>query len=418
VGYNPRVAIAILGAGLQGACIALELAHRGVPVDLVDQDALPLNRASLRNEGKVHLGFVYAKDESLRTARLMVRGALAFRRLLARWTRGDLERLTLSAPFRYLVPHDSALSPDALAAHYAAVERLYDEGRRDGGDYLGGAPDPVWRRLGPAEIGPFAATEGLQAGFSTAEASVDLRVTAAALRCALASTPSVRLHLGRRVRAVTRGAAGFRVEGEALDGASWRLDAEQVVNALWDGRLVIDRGLGLEPPRPWVHRLKYRVMVTLPEALRGMPSLSFVLGAYGDVGVYGDGEGYVSWYPECLRGWSRELAPPAAWTPACTGRLEAAEQAEVGRRVLAAFDALVPGLARARIRAVDAGVIFSWGESDITDPGSALHRRDDTGVTSRDGYHSVNTGKLTTAPLFAVETADRVEGRAPTSRGA
>ena len=53
--------IAVLGAGLQGACIALELARRGHEVDLIDQDVQPLNRASLRNEGKIHLGFVYAR---------------------------------------------------------------------------------------------------------------------------------------------------------------------------------------------------------------------------------------------------------------------------------------------------------------------------------------------------------------------
>jgi glycine/D-amino acid oxidase-like deaminating enzyme len=412
------VAIAILGAGLQGTCIALELARRGHAVDLVDQDTLALNRASLRNEGKVHLGFVYAKDESLRTARLMVRGALAFRRLLARWTDGALERLSTSSAFHYLVPHDSALAPAALASHYAAVARLYDEARHDGGDYLGVAPDAIWRPLRHAEIAPFAAAGRLKAGFATVEASIDLSQTVGALRGALATAPRIRLHLGRRVRAVTRGPWGFRVEGEPADGTSWRLDAEQVVNALWDGRLVIDRGLGLEPPRPWVHRLKYRVMVRLPDPLRDLPSMSFVLGPYGDVGVYPGGEGYVSWYPECLRGWSRELAPPADWTAACTGGVGADEQAHIGRRVLDAFDALVPGLAQARIRTVDAGVIFSWGETDITDPGSALHRRDDTGVVTVDGYHSVNTGKLTTAPLFAVETADRVEGRTSAPPGA
>ena len=106
----------------------------------------------------------------------------------------------------------------------------------------------------------------------------------------------------------------------------------------------------------------------------------------------------------------RDCAAPD-WAAACTGRLPRAEQQALGRRVLAAFDRLVPGLAQAEVRTVDAGVIFSWGHTDITDPASVLHRRDETGVTSVDGYHSVNTGKLTTAPLFAMDTADRVAGR-------
>lgn len=405
------MSIAILGAGLQGTCIALELGRRGFDVELLDQDPLPLNRASLRNEGKVHLGFIYAKDRSLRTAQLMMRGALTFRRLLSEWTNGALERLSVSAPFHYLVPHDSAVPPRELAAHYAAVERLYHDGQRAGGDYLGTKPTPLWRPLERPEYARFTDLERVGAGFATGEVSVDLRETVAALRCALARHPRIRLRMGHRVREVARTPAGFEVKGSAADGAAWTLACAQVVNALWEGRLTIDRGLGLLPPRPWVHRLKYRVMVKLPDGLRGMPSLSFVLGAYGDVATYDDGEVYVSWYPECLRGWSGEVEPPSGWAIACTGRLPTAEQAAIGRRVLDAFDPLVPGLARASVRTVDAGVIFSWGDTDITDPASALHRRDDTGVRSVDGYHSVNTGKLTTAPLFALDAADRVEGR-------
>ena len=407
------MAIAVLGAGLQGACIALELARRGFDVDLLDQDRQPLNRASLRNEGKIHLGFVYAKDRSLRTARLMMRGALTFRRLVSGWTDGALARPLVSAPFQYLVPHDSAQPPPALAAHYADVGRLYEAGVRAGGDYLGTTPAPLWRPLSPREYSGFVAIERLAGGFATGEVSVDLRETAAALRRALAAHPRIRLRLGQRVRAVSRTPAGFLVEGHDPDGVAWRLLCNQVVNALWEGRLAIDRGLGLLATRPWVHRLKYRVMVELPDTLRGLPSMSFVLGAYGDIATYGDGEAYVSWYPECLRGWSREIEPPPDWAVACVGGLPVAEQLAIGRRVLDAFDGLVPGLARARIQTVDAGVIFSWGDTDITDPDSALHRRDDTGVESADGYHSVNTGKLTTAPLFALDAADRVEGRSP-----
>ncbi|HET6367708.1 MAG TPA: FAD-dependent oxidoreductase [Pseudomonadales bacterium] len=403
--------IAVLGAGMQGTCIALELARRGFDVDLLDQDFEPLNRASLRNEGKIHLGFVYARDATLRTARLMIEGALAYRRLLSDWTAGALDHPVLSEPFTYLVPEDSALPPAKLAAHYAAVERLYEDGVRAGGDYLGLAPDRLWRPLDRGDYSAFAAAEHVQAGFATAEVSVDLRETAAVLRRVLSAHSRIRLLLGKRVRQVVRTRAGFRVEGDAAEAEHWSLDCDQVVNALWDGRLNIDRGLGLLPTRPWVHRLKYRVMVARPDRLRRMPSLSFVLGPYGDVAAYPGGEAYVSWYPECLRGWSTEVEPPVDWAAACTGRLPPGEQLAIGRRVLDAFDRLVPGLAGADVRTVDAGVIFSWGQTDITDPASVLHRRDETGVESADGYHSVNTGKLTTAPLFAVDAADRVAGR-------
>ena len=77
--------ILVLGAGLQGTGVALELARRRIPVTLVDQDPRPLNRASLRNEGKIHLGFIYANDRSLGTAFLQLEGALRFRGIVESW---------------------------------------------------------------------------------------------------------------------------------------------------------------------------------------------------------------------------------------------------------------------------------------------------------------------------------------------
>ena len=53
-------------------------------------------------------------------------------------------------------------------------------------------------------------------------------------------------------------------------------------------------------------------------------------------------------------------------------------------------------------------MIFAWGETDIDDPGSELHERHDIGTSSRDGYHSIDTGKLTMAPVFGRAAAERV----------
>jgi hypothetical protein len=214
------------------------------------------------------------------------------------------------------------------------------------------------------------------------------------------------------VDAVERAAGGFRVAGTE-DGRAWTLDCDQVVNALWDGRLAVDAALGLPPQRAWSHRLKYRVLVELPAALRARPSITIVLGAYGDVVVQPDGHGYVSWYPECMRGWSDALVPPAAWDAPCRGVVPEGEARELARRALRAMDPWFPGIGATRPVTVDAGTIFAFGDTDITDPASVLHRRDTIGVWSVDGYHSVNTGKLTTAPRFAVDAADAVLGRAP-----
>jgi hypothetical protein len=202
---------------------------------------------------------------------------------------------------------------------------------------------------------------------------------------------------------------GFEVSGTTPDGQLWSAASDTVVNCLWEGRLPVDRQLDLLPTRPWVYRLKYRVLGRLPNHLARLPSLTMVLGKYGDIVNYGDGRVYFSWYPACLRGWSGEVTVPPAWDRACRGGISPEEQAAIARESLEAFDVIVPGFAQCRIDSVAAGVIFSWGRTDIDDPVSELHRRDDIGPSAHDGYVTVNTGKITTAPLFGQRVADLLQ---------
>jgi len=89
--------ILIHGAGLQGTGVALELARRGIRVTLMDAEPRAMNRASLRNEGKIHLGFIYADDRTLGSAFLQIDGALRFRAILAHWIGRRSDWLALSA---------------------------------------------------------------------------------------------------------------------------------------------------------------------------------------------------------------------------------------------------------------------------------------------------------------------------------
>ncbi len=401
--------VAVLGAGLQGACIALELAHRGVEVVLLDQDATPMNRASLRNEGKVHLGLVYANDASLRTARVMLGGALHFHRLLARWLGSTLDELGCSTPFDYLVANESLLSAAELAKHYAAVESEYHRylARHPEASYLGRRPRRLYRSLTRDELACHVLPARFQAGFRTEELAVDTDQLAILIRRALDRSPLISLVPGRRVMAVERADGLFRIEGRG-DAGSWRMESRQVVNATWVSRLAIDRGIGLECAGGWLYRLKYRVIARLPESLRQAPSVTMVLGRYGDVVVRPGGTVYLSWYPLALQGWSHELEPPASWDAPCRGQAAPEHARQLAAAVLDAIDSWFPGMGAAEPVLVDAGVIFAYGHTDVDNAASGLHDRTKIGVTSVDGYHSVDTGKLTTAPLFAVEAADRV----------
>lgn len=405
--------MAVLGAGLAGSSVALELAARGIPVMLMERDARPFGRASLRNEGKIHLGLIYANDVSLATARLQLRGALRFGALMRRWLGPQAGALPLSTPFHYVVARDSLLDADALEAHYDGVQRLYDAALSDDPalDYLGDAPARLSRRIDVAGLGAHLAVDHFAAAFETAERAIDAAALATRVRSALQAHPLIELRPGRRVRAVEPSAWGYRISGDGA-GGTWHVDARQVVNCLWEERLRIDRSVGLEPEPGWLHRLKYRVIARLPDALRGGPSITMVLGPYGDVVVRGDGTAYFSWYPLGLRGWSEALAPPADWTPPCRGEVAPDQAAAIARDLLGAIDAWYPGAAASEPLLVDAGAIVGYGRTDVDDPASGLHDRTRIGVRSSGGYHSLDPGKLTTAPLFGEIAAARVEANA------
>jgi glycine/D-amino acid oxidase-like deaminating enzyme len=399
--------VAVLGAGLQGACVALELARRGIDVTLVDQDALALNRASLRNEGKIHLGLVYANDPTLATARLQLEGALTFRRLLARWIGVAADRLTRSTPFHYLVARDSLLDAESIQEHYEAVQNLYQERLGDpDADYLGVRPPLLYR---PAALGDLASgvrTERFSAAFATAEVAIDPDQLARGMRSALADAPQIRFLPARRVEAIERANGRFRVEGSGPDGP-WRLLADQVVNATWESRRALDDALGVDGSGDRVLRLRYRLIARMPAELRGTPSITMVLGPFGDVVVRPDGTAYLSWYPAGLRGFSLAVEPPAAWQGPCRGE-RSDEADEIADAILLGIDAWLPGIARSEPLVVDAGIIVAAGRTDISDRASGLHERTKVGVISDAGYHSVDSGKLTTAPLFALAAARAV----------
>ena len=405
----PDADVLVLGAGLTGVTAALELARAGVAVTLVDQDERPMNRASLRNEGKIHLGFVFAHDHTLATARLMIEGALRFRSLLCGLAGDAVDALVPSHPFTYLVPEDSLLTPEEIGQRYAAMEKFFAEQMREypGLDYLGTHPDSVFRPVPLGSLGGHIRTEGLVGAFRTAELAIDTQTLAAVLQAAVAAEPGIRFLPRHKVMAVERRGGHFQAEGSCSDGL-WRLRAEQVVNASWESRFRIDATVGIEHPPGWLHRLKYRVIARLPERMRAGPSITMVVGPYGDVVVRPDGTAYFSWYPLGLRGWTHDLAPPDAWDAPCRGEVLQVERREVAAALLGAIDAWYPGAAQAVPLLVDAGAIVAYGRTDVNDPASGLHDRTRVGVLSVDGYHSVDPGKLTTAPLFGVRAARAV----------
>lgn len=163
--------IAVLGGGLQGACIALELASSAIRVDLYERLGTCIAGASAQNEGKIHLGFVYANDPTLATARRMIEGALSFAPLMRRWLGEELDRVPISSPFYYLVHADSLLDVDSVQRFLRAVNELHVKAST--GDYFGRDIRATSRRLSASKCSCLFDPQKIQAAFETPEIGID-----------------------------------------------------------------------------------------------------------------------------------------------------------------------------------------------------------------------------------------------------
>ncbi|MBL4702572.1 MAG: FAD-binding oxidoreductase [Phycisphaeraceae bacterium] len=400
--------VIVIGAGLTGSCIALELANQGIKVALLDQDSVPMNRASRRNEGKIHLGLIYAADPSFSTADLQLRGALLFFHLLKRWIGDKVHDLQLSTPFIYLVAKDSVLIPDQLEKHYEKVASAYQEqiAANSNLSYLGTCPDFMARRVDLNKLDSRLDADSFVAAFETSELAIDTDQLSDIITQAINAADNISFYPKHKAREIEQKGDGFVVSGES-HGSNWSLTSEQVVNASWESRLMLDSTLGLHPPSGWLYRLKYRVMAHLPKNLINAPSITMVLGRYGDVVIRTNGTAYLSWYPAGMRGWSNELEPPLEWGPVCAGD-KRAQSPGIVDEIIEGIKRWYPEVGNCKPYQLDAGVIVAYGSTDVNDPESGLHDRTCIGVFSSGGYHSVDPGKLTTAPYFAIQAAESV----------
>ena len=403
--------VAVLGGGLQGCCIAIALARRGITVDLFDRNQSLLSRAAVANEGKIHLGYMYAGDPSFSTARMMMQGALTFAPFFARHLGMPIHDIARSDPAVYLVHRDSQRPVEHVAGYFRQVHAMVREAAdgRDG-DYFGADFKAGLRRWSDderqAEFGP-----AVVAAFDTPETAVDPVELARRLRDFIAAEPRIRQHLAHIVRSVEDDGGRLSVISDTSAGEA-RQSCDHVINALWDGQFAIDERRGHRPGRPWLHRLKYGVSFRRPAAIRPK-SVTVVLGPFGEVVTFNSGMTYLTWYPVCMQGLSDAVTPPP-WR-VYPEEPEEPHRARLIEDTLAALTELVPtlrGLDRASMAelSVKGGIIVAWGATDIDDPKSELHRRFEIGVTSEGSYHSVNPGKLTMAPYFAERCADRISG--------
>lgn len=373
----------IIGGGLQGVTAALALAARGVRSRILEGRSELLRGASYRNEGKVHLGFVYALDESGVTARKMVEGALTFSDLIEGWC-GEVDwHSNCSEGFDYCVVDSGLADATTLGRHYEQVFSMIEGASGALGDnYLGSSArvEPVRHRGSHALL-----ASGLSSDwFSTPERSVDPRALCDWLSAAATASPLVDVRTGVVVKGASPIDSGFSLETISGAGVE-RIEAETVLNCSWENRLELDRqALGKAPSA--CYRIKHQVLAR-GRTEGSLAPITLVQGPYGDLVPWPNGDVYVSWYPvaRTFIGGS----PSATTDP----------DPEVAEATLEGLARIVPTLQGLEVVDHGAAWIVGEGEADIDDKASGLHSRKASEVQRQGGWFSLNGGKLTTAPL-------------------
>ena len=406
--------VAVLGAGIQGCCAAIALAADGCHVDLYDREAEPVMRASLWNEGKLHLGYVYANDASRRTARAMIEGSLAFEGFFERYLGVRFDDIACSSEFVYGVHRDSMLPVERIEQHFAEVDdRLEAMFDTSSADAIGGTPPSYFGerttlpRSHRVPVGDAFDAAYVVAAFRTPERSIDTHAVARILRDAVLGSSRITFHPFADVTRLGRRADDALV---VTIGGDEHAVASQVVNCTWEGRPALDATLGHAPETPTLHRYKLAVHVRGLDA-PPVPSATLVLGPFGDIVDFGNGSLYLSWYPACKIGESKEATPPDF-----EATLTAEHERDIANETLRALAEIVPA---ARSLSLDAGTvdvaggyILAPGQTDIDRLRSRLHRRSESGIRSDRGYHSIDTGKYGLAPLHAEKLVERIRAHA------
>ena len=389
--------VVIIGGGLQGVTAALALAARGVRSRILESRSELLRGASYRNEGKVHLGFVYALDESGVTARKMVEGALTFSDLIEGWCSEVDWHSNCSEGFDYCVVDSGLADATALGAHYEQVSSMIENASGALGDnYLGSSArvEPVRHRGSHALLAPGLSSDW----FSTPERSVDPRALCAWLSAAATASPLVDVSTGVVVKGVVPIASGFALETVSGAGLE-RIEAETVLNCSWENRLELDRqALGKAPSA--CYRIKHQVLAR-GETEVDLAPLTLVQGPYGDLVSWPNGDVYVSWYPVART--FMGSSPSVGTEP----------DRDVAEATLEGLAAIVPALQGLEVVDHGAAWIVGEGEADIDETSSGLHARRAAEIDRQGGWWSLNGGKLTTAPLASELCVAELTGTEP-----
>lgn len=389
--------VAVIGAGISGCLTAIQLKDSGLDVVLLDSSGEAMTGASRWNEGKIHLGYCYLADSTGVTPRVMLDGAAAFVERIESLTERGFKDEWFTQPVVYIVDPDTQFPVDLLwARSQQQAAHLIERATAEVGLRRYVDKQSVLRRLEPDDAAQATGLDRISAAWTTSERCVAPGPVAALIREAIEQ---------RRIPLIRATA-----QTVSRAGRSWlistdrdKIKARVVVNASWESRALLDRWVA-ELNEPCSIRYKYALFGCGLKALSRVAPSTRIVGRFGDVTPYGNGEAYLSWYPDGLAGVSDDGTPPIPDEPA---RDILITQTLAGLGI--GLDSLEMANAVWEVRG---GYVVAHGSGDIDRASSPLHHRDRFGALElAPGYVSVDTGKYSCGPMMASRAAALVERR-------
>ena len=384
--------IAVLGSGIMGSSLALFLARQKRQIDMFEQTSIPFKGASRYNEGKIHLGYLYGADPTLKTAKKLIPGGLAFPRLLRELLQIDIDRFVTASDDLYLIHRQSVADSEQAIQVASQISQLVNE-HPECNNYFIPLQNPAPRVLSGKYLENNYNTQKILSGYQVPERSIATQPIADAYVDALNATPGISIYCNHRVyRAFTKKSDQWYIETSEEGGTSTvHGPYKAVINALWEGREKVDQSVGLPSPISCSHRYRVSLFVKTKSPVN-FSSAVVSVGPFGDIKNYDGRNLYLSWYNSGLQVEGEDIAPPP------TPHLDPEHEKIIASESLENLGDLIPAVRQVanniETLEVNGGWVYAAGRGPLNRIDSELHRRDRIGVRNKSNFISVDTGKI------------------------
>lgn len=360
------VDVAVIGAGMFGAEIALRARSKGWKVHLFEAKNDILCGASANNQNRLHLGFHYPRD--LETGRQSIRGFASFSEKYGECTES-------SFPNAYFVADDGSLTSPVEFLEFC---------KRLGAKYVPIRPQDL-----PIDL------KGASTGVLCHESVYDFGVLRNTVKENL-RTARIPVSLGTRVTDICKVGNHFRLQ---LDGGSSIL-ANAVVNATYGdiNRLTEQLGIAVTE-RQFEYTVVPIIRVDIPKV-----GVTIMDGPFVTLLPYGKSADFLLYSVEhtvVAREISTQMDP--SWLQPETGPFASMDKTELANRTLSVAARYLPILEKAQVIGFLEGPRVVLARHESTDARPSIIN------DYENGYHTVFAGKIDHCVWVAEELSVRLD---------